>query len=333
MSRKAAGHVTLKNIAEELNLSVNTVSCALKGRSNNISAQTVQRIQKKAKEMGYIPNSIASSMRTGKTDTIAIVLGDIANPYFSIMVKELERYIRAKNCATIILVTDENAELEYRAIQTAISKNVDGIILFPTCETMDGIQLMRKAGIPFVLLGRRMPDNQMDFIVSDDIHGGYLATKYLIERGHRDILFFTGPDYMSCAKERRLGYEKACQEAGIEVIPERVISCGVMIPPEQNDYIFHILMHRERYTAIFTYNDIIAFRVMKLLRKQKENLPDIVGYDDIQSQIDFGYEFPSVNINKGYMAERAVEVLFERIYSETSPVKYYNEIVPVQLKN
>jgi LacI family transcriptional regulator len=99
--------VTLKDIARALDLSINTVSCALKNR-NSISAETVKRVKEKAEEFGYIPNSVASSIRTGYTKTIAIILGDIANAYFAIMVRELERIISKEDYVAMILVTDED---------------------------------------------------------------------------------------------------------------------------------------------------------------------------------------------------------------------------------
>jgi LacI family transcriptional regulator len=322
--------VTLKDIADSLGLSVNTISCALKNR-NSIAPETVERIKEKAAELGYIPNSIASSMRTGYTKTIAIILGDIANAYFSIMVKELERNIRAEGYTAIILVTDEDAELENQAIQTAVSKNVDGIFLFPTCRTETGIDLMRKVSLPFVLIGRRLKDPMMDYIVSDDVVGGYIATKYLLDKGHRKILHFAGPDCVSSAFERKQGYLKAMAKARLAYKDDWIVPCDITIGDESDVLIRDVLAGRPDFRAIFTYNDIIAFRILRIAREMGLTLPDIVGYDNIQSKIDLGFVLPSVNIHKSKMAEQAAACLFSRIRRQSRKDRYMNEVVPVEL--
>jgi LacI family transcriptional regulator len=322
--------VTLRDIADSLGLSVNTISCALKNR-NSIAPETVKKIKGKAAELGYIPNSIASSMRTGYTKTIAIILGDIANAYFSIMVKELERNIRAQGYTAIILVTDEDAELEDEAIQTAISKNVDGIFLFPTCRTETGINLMRKVGIPFVLIGRRLKDSRMDYIVSDDVTGGYIATKYLLDKGHRKILHFAGPDCVSSAFERKQGYLKAVKEARLSFKNDWIVPCDITVGDESDSLIRNILTRRPEFRAVFTYNDIIAFRIFRIAREMDLEVPDMVGYDNIQSKIDLGFVLPSVNIHKSKMAEQAAACLFSHIRRQGKKDEYLNEVVPVEL--
>jgi LacI family transcriptional regulator len=322
--------VTLRDIADALKLSVNTISCALKNR-NGIAPETVKKIKEKAEELGYIPNSIASSMRTGFTKTVAIILGDIANAYFSIMVKELERNIRERGFTAIILVTDEDADLENQAIQAAISKNVDGIFLFPTCRTDRGINLMKKVAIPFVLIGRRFKDSRMNYIVSDDVSGGYIATQYLLSMKYRKIYHFSGPDYVSSAFERKQGYLKALKEAGIKLQKDWIIRCDITLSEETDVLIRGFLKKKRESAALFTYNDIIAFRIINIARQMDVKIPYVVGYDNIQSQIDLGFALPSVNIHKSFMAEKAVSCVFARIQGRSLLTEYMNEIVPVDL--
>jgi LacI family transcriptional regulator len=321
--------VTLKDIAASLHLSVNTISCALKER-NNISPETIKRVKEKAFELGYIPNSVASSIRTGYTKTIAIILGDIANAYFSIMVKELERLIRNEGYVAMILVTEEDPRIENEAIEAALSKNVDGIIIFPTCKTEKGINLIRKRRLPFILVGRRMQDTKMDYIISDDVNGGYLATKYLLDKGHRNILLFSGPDYVSSAFERKQGYLRGMNQAGIPV-QDLIIPCDITINEKMDELIRTTLIRPNGFDAIFTYNDIIAFHIIRIARQLRITIPDIVGYDNIQSKIDFGFDISSVNIYKTLMAEKATAWLFSRIRHKIKPDEFLNEIVPVDL--
>jgi LacI family transcriptional regulator len=178
--------------------------------------------------MGYITNTIAGVLRSRVTRTIAIILGDISNPHFGIMAKEVEITARRHSYNTLVLNTDEKYEVEEQAIYSALSKKVDGIILCPTQRKMEAIKVLKKNGIPFVLWGRYFEEEpETDYVICNDFRGGYLATQHLIERGHRDILCLTGPGYISSARERLAGYQKALQEQGIDYCPDLIRETSV----------------------------------------------------------------------------------------------------------
>ena len=144
--------VTLKDLAAALGYSINTVSRALRDKED-IAPATRERIQRTAREMGYINNTLAASLRLGYTNTIAVILGDVSNAHFAIMMKEIEAYARANGYVSFLLNTDEDSELERKAIQTALNKNVDGIIWCPAQSDGENLALLRETGIPFVLIG------------------------------------------------------------------------------------------------------------------------------------------------------------------------------------
>jgi LacI family transcriptional regulator len=185
-------------------------------------------------------------------------------------------------------------------------------------------------GTPFILIGRRLPDPDMDYIVSDDVTGGYLATRYLLDKGCKRILLFSGPDCVSSAFERKVGYLKAMEAAGIAT-DDLIISCDVTVNEPMNRLIKNTLQRRKDFDAIFTYNDIIAFRIIRIARQMKITLPDIVGYDNIQSKLDFGFDLVSVNTYKTLMAKKAAACLFSRIRNPREIDGYFNEVVPVDL--
>jgi LacI family transcriptional regulator len=323
--------VTLKDIARATGFSVNTVSCAVGGRGS-ISASTAERIRQVAAQMGYVGNSMASAMRTGRSNTIAIILGDIGNAYFSIMVKELEICLRESGITAFILVSDEDEEREISAIQTALSKNVDGVILFPTGRSDRGVRLLRSAGIPFVLLGRHLNEEGMDAVVSDDVKGGRIATEHLFRRGHRRILAFVGPSYISCARERYRGYELAHQEAGISLDPALIYPCDVAISEAALAGMDRALMGAANYTAIFTFNDIIAFASIERLKRLRPGLSiDVVGYDHLQSHIQFGYRIASIETDKRGMACKAAELIMARVNGRKNRLSYRRIVTDVAL--
>ena len=205
--------VTLKDIANRTGFSVNTVSKALRGKED-ISVQTREIIQKTAADMGHVNNALAASLRLGYTDTIAVILGDIANPHFAILMKEIQVRAREHGYTSILFNTNEDRQMELDAIQAALNKNVDGILICPAQNSPDNLQYLQKTGVPFVLIGRHEADYPS--VVCDDEAGGYLAAKTLLDAGHRKILCLHGALYISSAKERLAGFRRAFAEMGLD---------------------------------------------------------------------------------------------------------------------
>jgi len=323
--------VTLKDIAKETGFTINTVSRALRNYSD-ISDHTKKLIMKKAKEMGYVPNNLAGALRSGKTKTIAIILGDISNPYFAITVKELEVALNKNKYNTILINTNEDIKLEEKAIYSALSKNVDGIILFPTQRNIKPIKILKDYNIPFVLLGRHFKDEETDYVITDDIKGGYLATDYLIKKGKRKILFLNGPPYISAAYERLSGYKMALNENNIK--EDRQLIKEIPITAEDcYKFIKNIMNEKITFDSVFAFNDVIALETIYLLQKMKYKIPQdiiVVGYDNIQSRLRIPIPLTSVNIPKKRMAIKAVEILLKKISSKNKS-KYYREIFDVKL--
>ncbi len=330
-SSYSSNKITLKDIAVKTGFTINTVSRALKDKED-ISETTREFIKETANDMGYIPNAIAGSLRSGVTKTIAVILGDISNPHFSILVKEIETSARRQNYNTFIINTDEKSEIEEEAIHSALGKNVDGIIICPTQKSENNIRYLKKTGVPFVLIGRYFKNINTDYVVCDDVNGGYFATRHLIERGHRRILFLNGPDYISSSIERHEGYKKALSENNIEydsgLVHEISITSG-----ESNKIISRIIKSDIKFTAIFAFSDMIAWETIHVLNRNGLRVPEdvaIVGFDNIQSKLQFPVLLTSISTSKSKMSKRAVEVLLKRINNiDTS--EYIKTVIDTQI--
>lgn len=323
--------ITLKDIARETGYTINTISRALKDKED-ISEATRKLIKEKANDMGYIRNSIAGSLRSGITKTIAIILGDISNPHFAILVKEIETTARKHNYNTFIINTDENNELEEEAIHAALGKNVDGIIICPTQKSEDNIKFLKKTGVPFVLIGRYFKNIESDYVVCNDVEGGYLATKHLIEKGHKRILFLNGPGYISSAFERHEGYKKALSENGIQyesgLVHEIFITSG-----ESSRIVRKILESGVEFTAVFAFSDMIAWETVYTLNKYGLNVPQdiaIVGFDNIQSKLSFPFPLTTVSTSKSKMSRRAVDILLKKINSKEEE-SYIKDVIETKV--
>lgn len=307
--------VTLKDIANRAGLSVNTISRALKDK-DDIAPATRQAIKTIAKEMGYVGNSAAGSLRSGHSRTIAVIVSDVANPHFGILVKDIENTARKHNYTIFVINTEENNELEERAIQIAISKNVDGILICPAQYSADNMHLMKRNGIPFVLVGRRFVDEPaFDYVICDDEKGGYLAAKHLLDQGHTRILFLNAPQRISSAQERYRGYMRAHEEAGLSVDPALTKEIGIRTG-DAKEKVETMVERSEPFTGIFAFNDMIAWEAMYALQLRGCKIPEeyaIIGFDNIHSRMFVPFPLSSISSSQGEMARRAVEILLHKI--------------------
>ena len=317
--------VILKDIADKTGFTINTVSRALKGRSD-ISEATKILIRDTARKMGYVGNSLAGSLRSGVSKTIAVILGDISNPYFSIITKEIEREAGKYGYRVLILSTEEDEALEEEAIYSVLNKKVDGVILSPCQESMNSVSILRKNEIPFVLLGRHFQDNDMNYVVCDDINGGYAATKHLIEEGHKKILLLNGPGFLSPATERFLGYRKALKENGVpfsrQLVKEIRIITGSVSPVEE------ALREGLRFTAVLAFSDLTAFETICVLNSLGLKVPEdisVVGFDNIQSDFRFPFPLTSVDTPKIEIADQAFSLLFGSMENKSD--RFCNKII------
>lgn len=321
--------VTLADIARKTGYSVNTISHALNDKPD-ISKKTKEYIVKTADEMGYIPNSYASAMRSGKSKSVAIIVGDISNPHFSIMIKEMENKLKEYGYTAIVFNTDESSENEKSAVISAISKNVDGIIICPTQKNASVTKLLNKQHIPYIFFGRNYENDNSNYVVCDDFKGGYSAADYLIKLKHTQILYINTNEYISSAKKRRQGIIKAFVENNIPVSNLIVKEIDTKSDTASIEQVLN--QEKGKFSAIICFSDFIALEVMYLVRKSGLNIPDdisVVGFDNIASRYHFPILLTSVSTSKTKMSLKSVDTLVGLINKElTAPQQH---ILPTKL--
>ncbi|GHV73129.1 LacI family transcriptional regulator [Spirochaetia bacterium] len=317
MQNKSRQVTTLKDLARVTGYSINTVSRALRGK-DDIAPETRKKIKQIAEKKGYINNTLASSLRLGHTNMIAVILGDISNPHFSIMMKEIENRARVNGYSSFLLNTNENTEMEREAIQSALNKNVDGIIICPSQQNEDNIRYLMGTGLPFIQIGRHFTTLDASYVVCNDELGGYQATKHLIDKGHRDILMLGGPAYISSAGERLAGYKRAFKEAGLRLKPELIREVPIT-SDGCAEIITGILREKIHFTAIFAFSDMIAWDAWTCLTKQGCRIPQdysLVGFDNIQSRLAIPNQLSTISSYKKEMSVTAVDCLICMIRGE-----------------
>ena len=199
--QRNVNRITLKDVASRCGYSANTVSRALRG-DKLLPQSTQEQIRQVAHDMGYVPNSSASTLRLGSSRMVAVVINDINNPYYTNMVGELDEYLSEQKYKLMILPCRDDERIAENMLKLAISQCVDGIVFFPY-NNIEHIRLLRRSSIPFVMLDRWLPGVEENVVRMDDEAGGYAAAECLLRRSHKQILYIAGPDVNSSQRLRR----------------------------------------------------------------------------------------------------------------------------------
>jgi LacI family transcriptional regulator len=323
VSSNDTGKIRLKDIADATGFSINTVSHALKDKPD-ISRATKKLIQTKAREMGYIADAVAGSLRSGVSRTLAVILGDMANPHFGLWVRSIERAAFKQGYSTLMFNTDEDEQVEAEAIRTAVGKRVDGIILCPAQKTKTNLDLLKQTGVPFVLLGRRFYDEAVSYVIPDDKKAGLLATSHLLDQDCDRILFLNGPTWISSARERYEGFCQAHHLRGKTFSPGDVRHIGIK-SGESRVILEQVLEEGFAFDGLLAFSDLVALEARSVLlqRNTPVRIP-IVGFDDILSELSLPVSLVSVASIES-VAERSLDALMmlireQRVHREPMPV-------------
>ena len=304
--------VTMKDIAKETGYSINTVSLALKGI--NTAPETREKILKAADELGYIGNSIASSMRSGSTQNLAIIVGDISNLHFGRVIKTAVNIWNSHNYNALIYNTNEQPDYERKAIVSAFQQNVAGILISPVKRDDENFKLLKKSGIPFVSFGSPCDDPEISSVTLNDEKGGYIATKYLIDRGHKKILFLNANGNIW----RLNGYRRAMEEHGLPLIDSNILQFDLNSEFDWTNIQYQIC-YRLDYTAIVAFNDMVAMRVFQFLQEDSSNkkisVNDIVAFDNIFEAFHLPFSIPSVSHSSIDISLAAPQLLLDQLES------------------
>ena len=314
---RSTGRVTLQDVAEATGYTPNTVSRALKNKSD-ISVQTREYIQKTAREMGYVRNYIASSLRSGRTKTIALIAGSMVNPFYAVLGDLIQQEAVRLGYSLMILCTRDDAEMEYNMVEMALSRQVDGILLIPLAAGAPALDLLRESRVPYVLLNRYADNERDDCILCDEEQGGYLAAKHLIDSGHRKLAMLSYSSVVYSTRTRLEGFRRACREAGI---PEEDAAFAVMRGKEE--IIAQLKRwHAQGFTGLFSFCDDEAWSTMTLIERAGMRIPDdfaIVGFDNILGYLDFPRPICSIDTSFREEAALSIDMIRKRIHEPDLP--------------
>jgi DNA-binding LacI/PurR family transcriptional regulator len=294
--------VNIKAVAEKAGVSTATVSHVI-NQTRFVREETRHRVLEAIELLNYQPSTIARGLATNSTQTVGLVISDIANPFFTAVARGVEDIINQHGYHTIFCNSDEDPAREDEYLRLLSARQIDGLMIAPTGARSERLSQMAKAELPIVLLDRDLPDLEAPLVGVDNEGGGYEATWHLIEAGHRRIAILMGLETISTLRDRLKGYQRALQEAGIPFDPKLVIRADPRLygtQPHHADSFLRLLTNKQmtptaydalrdlfdlpdRPSAIFVTNNQMTLGTLYALRERGLRCPEdvsMVSFDD-----------------------------------------------------
>lgn len=330
--RKAS--VTIKEIARLLEISKSTVSRALRD-SSEISAETKKRVIDLAESLHYSPNPIALSLLKNRTQTIGVIVPDIANRFYSSTIGGIEDIAYSRGYHTMIYQSHELLERELSATRHIAQRRVDGLVVAISSQSEDTDHFieLQEQGIPVVLFDRVLDSLQTHKVRIDDYKGAFDATEHLISQGCQRIAHIAGPKPVSITRNRLEGYKDALAKHGIEFQEEWVLHSPIT-QESGTERTYQLMALRNRPDAIFGASDRITMGIHWALRQLGYKMPEdvaVVGFCDLGTSLLMSPPISSITQPSFEMGQQATSLLLDLIESTNTPATYETRVLPSNL--
>tara|TARA_B100000787_G_scaffold152929_1_gene126867 strand:- start:794 stop:1831 length:1038 start_codon:yes stop_codon:yes gene_type:complete len=334
--------VTLKQIANEIGVSISTVSKALRN-SVEIGAETKLKIKAYAKLYNYRPNNIALSLKNRKTNTIGVIIPEIVHHFFSKVIKGIEQVANKRGYNVIIGLSNESFDKEVINMQLLANGSIDGFILSISKETLlkqDYHHFTESIdqGMPIVMFDRVVNDIKCDKVVVDDYEGSRKAVEMLISKGCKNIALITTKDYVSVGRLRTKGYLEALDLNKIAANSEFILK--VDDNDVSDDHLESLesdiekLLKQNKVDGIFAVNEIYAITAMKVARKLKLKIPEnikIIGFTDGVLSKHASPSLTTVSQHAIKMGEISAKLIIDKLESKESNENNQLIIIPTEI--
>lgn len=309
---------TIKDIAIKTGLSVTTISLVLNGKGDKIPKSTQEYVLSAAKELNYRPNQLAVGLVKKRTKTLGLIISDVSNVFFANLSKCIEGECRRLGWNLILCNTNDYHERDLEYIQVLADKGVDGILY---CMALDSdskkgqksIAMMNGLRIPFILIDRYIEGVNECTVIGDHYYGGYIATKHLLELGHTKIGCASGPTNLEDSKARLRGYKTALDEYELPFYKEMIFEGKY---DEESGRDAAAYFSAKEITAIFAFNDMMAYGIYKGLKERNITVPheiSLIGYDDIYFSQILDVPLTTVHQQVYEMGTEAVQQLISEV--------------------
>ena len=310
---------TISDVAQRAGVSPATVSRVIQG-AKNVRPDTRARVERAIEELGYVPSAVAQSLRSKRTRSIALVVPDITNTFWTTVARGVEDIAQGHRYSVLLCNTDENLNKQLQYLDFLIRQQVDGVIIAPYDSNAQHLDKLRRRNIPTVIIDRRIEGWDVDSVMSDSVAGARDLVRHLISLGHRRIAMLSGPATTSTAEDRVAGYCLALTQAGIPLDP-RLIRRGEFRASSGEEMTHQLLDEGLRPTAIFAANNVIALGVIDAAARRGLRIPQdmaLVCFDDLPTASRL-FPFLTVMAQPVYdLGVNAAQLLLSRLDNEAN---------------
>lgn len=322
--------VTLRDVAERAGVSKITVSRVVNGNAH-VSVETEERVRAAIVELRYVPNQLASSLRRRQTDSIALLLPDITNLYWTTVARGIEDVAERQGYGVFLCNTDEDPAKEEKYLDLAVRRRVDGVIIGPTLESAPLLAELIHQQVKFVLIDRAVEGIHADVVRGDSYSGAYALTEHLLANGHERVAFVGGPLSTSTGLDRLNGYKAALAATGRAVEPE-LVRVGSYSQPSGSRLTHELLDLPEPPDAILTGNNQITMGALTATEQRGVSVPAdlaLASFDDVPA-MNFPAPFLTAAVQPAYrIGQLGAERLLSRLANDDDA--FQDLVLPVRL--
>ncbi|MBI9039671.1 MAG: LacI family DNA-binding transcriptional regulator [Bacteroidales bacterium] len=327
---------SLNDIANKLGVSKSLVSLVLNGKAkqNRIGDEISEKVLKLAKELNYQPNQIARSLRLGRSETIALIVADISNPFFARMGRAVEDEADKFGFKVIFSSSDENPDKLGELLNVLIDRQVDGFIISPTIKSKEYILKLKKNNIPFVLIDRCLPPIKTNSVVVDNYNSTYYAVKFMLEKGYKKTGFITVSSGLSNMKERLLGYKDAMKNFGVRGYGSYIREVDYKNFNESvGEAVKELLLTQNNLRALFFATLRVGMAAIKSINDLKLRIPQdvaVISFDDADAYQIFYPPITAIAQPIDMMSSEAVKILINEIKQKNVKTEKTQIVLPTE---
>ncbi len=320
---------TIKDVAARAGISYTTVSHVL-NNTRYVSPEVRAKVEAAISELHYVPSAVARSLRARSTSTIGLLIPSGINPYFAELARGIEDCCERNGYCVILCNSDDDPAKQRNYLRALLEKRIDGLILASGSDDPNFAQALRGVRIPCLVVDRALDGVDADTVRIDHEQGGYLATRHLLDLGHRHIVCIAGPAHTGVATLRVRGYRRALDEAGLRPPEAGILTCDFSSPGGYQAA-SRLLDAGCPVTAIVAGNDMIGLGVLRAAAERGVKVPErlsVIGFDDIQMS---RYVYPALStVGQSILqlGERAAARLLARIAAPNAPLEREPPLAP-----
>lgn len=312
---------TIYEVSKLSGVSLGTVSRVINNHPS-VSEKAREKVTLAIKQLDYRPNSIAQSLASNKSNCIGVLVGQFDGTFYGEMMDGIESGLRSSNKHVVFTASHCSEEAEKEAIEFLISKNCDALILYVEAVSNEYLIELNKGKTPIIILNRHITAMAEQCFSLDNVFGGYIATKAVIEKGHTDLVYISGPQKKEDTQGRLAGHQKAVKEFSISFDDTRIFE-GDYLQSSAVAAIEHFIANKINFTAVICANDEMAIGAIAILRDKGFNLPQDISVMGFDNAMFSSYSYPtlsSVNFPLKEMGLMASKYILNHFYHQSTDV-------------